>query len=84
MSQYYIFYRENNIFDDILTDPTIKKHIVERIFWNNHLRIRLRDAKSSMISSYITLKYGDELRTGLTKDYSPIVGVDYMIRSKHD
>lgn len=84
MSEYYIFYRENNIFDDILTDPTVKKHIVERIFWDKHLRIRIRYNKSSMIASYIILKYGDELRTNLTKDYSPIIGIDYIVKKNHD
>ena len=78
----YIFYRESEDFSDILTDPTLKKHIDEKVTWNGHLRIGLSDRTNGKLASYITLKYGDELRTNLTTDYSPIIGVDYIANNK--
>jgi hypothetical protein len=35
-----------------------------------------KDAEKTF--SYITLKYGDEMRNRLTKDYSPIPNEDYI------
>jgi hypothetical protein len=35
-----------------------------------------KDAEKTF--SYITLKYGDEMRTQLTKDYSPKPHADYI------
>jgi hypothetical protein len=75
--KYITFYRENDNFDDILNDINLKKHIHEKIKWLNFLRIGLNDDKSTLFS-YITLKYGDEMRTKLTEDYSPIPNVDYL------
>lgn len=74
--KYITFYRENSNFDDILNDINLKKHVCEKITWLNHLRIGLNDSKTTLFS-YITLKYGDEMRTKLTEDYSPIPNVDY-------
>ena len=74
--KYITFYRENNNFDDILNDINLKKHMHEKIRWLNFLRIGLSDDKSTLFS-YITLKYGDEMRTKLTEDYSPIANIDY-------
>lgn len=73
--KYYTFYRENNKFDDILKDINLKKHIVEKIKWANYLQICIKD--EDKIASYITLKYGDEMRNSLTKDYSPMPYTDY-------
>jgi len=75
--KYITFYRENDNFDDILNDINLKKHVHEKIYWSNYLRIGLRDDKTTLFS-YITLKYGDEMRTKLTEDYSPIPNVDYL------
>lgn len=74
--KYITFYRESNKFDDILGDINLKKHIHEKIIWLNFLRIGLNDDKDTLFS-YITLKYGDEMRTKITEDYSPIANVDY-------
>ena len=74
--KYYTFYRENNNFDDILNDAIIKKIIDEKIRWFQHLIIGMND-KHEQTFSYITLKYGDEIRNSLTKDYSPKPNVDY-------
>jgi hypothetical protein len=74
--KYFKFYRENNNFDDILSDPSLKKVIDEKIRWPEHLVIGMQD--DDKIASYITLKYGDELKNDLVKDFSPVPGVDYI------
>lgn len=75
--KYYTFYRENNNFDDILNDTIIKKIIDEKIRWFQHLIIGMND-KHEQTFSYITLKYGDEMKQELVKDFSPVPGVDYI------
>ena len=78
--KYFTFYRESNNFDDILNDINLKKLITTKLRWNNYLMIGInkykKDAEKTF--SYITLKYGDEMRTNLTKDYSPVPNVDYI------
>lgn len=74
--KYITFYRESNNFDDILKDINLKKHIHEKIKWLNYLRIGVSEGKETLVS-YITLKYGDEMRTKLTEDYSPVPNIDY-------
>jgi hypothetical protein len=80
--KYYTFYRENNNFDDILSDTNLKKLIHYKIKWYQHVLIGLAGKSIETIHSYITLKYGDEIRTNLTKDYKPIEGVDYIAKNK--
>jgi hypothetical protein len=73
--KYYIFFREDNKFDDILKDIILKKLIDQKISWYQHLMIgMIEDEKTT---SYITLKYGDEMVNEVVKDHSPIPGVDY-------
>jgi hypothetical protein len=74
--KYYTFYRENNNFDDILNDQIIKKIIDEKMRWYQYLIIGMND-KHEQTFSYITLKYGDEMKQELVKDFSPIPGIDY-------
>lgn len=77
--KYYTFYRENNNFKDILNDPILKKNIDEVITWYQHLVIGLfESSKTDQTSSYITLKYGDEMKNDIIKDFSPVPGVDYV------
>ena len=77
--KYYTFYRESNNFDDILNDVILKKSIDEVIRWYQYLVIGLHETeKNNQNSSYITLKYGDEMQNDLVKDRSPIPGVDYV------
>jgi hypothetical protein len=78
--KYYTFYRESNKFDDILADANIKKFIREKIRWLNYLKIGIDEYEkgTDKVFFYITLKYGDEIRTQLTKDYRPIPNVDYI------
>ena len=77
--KYYTFYRESNNFNDILSDTNIKKFISERIHWHTYLKIGISEYQKNVdkIFSYITLKYGDDIRSSLTQDYRPIAGVDY-------
>jgi len=75
--KYYTFYRENNNFDDILNDLIIKKIIDEKIRWFQYLIIGMNE-KHEQTFSYITLKYGDEMKQELVKDFSPVPGVDYI------
>ena len=78
--KYFTFYRESNKFDDILKDINLKKYIIEKIRWDNYLTIGMSEysTDSEKLFSYIMLKYGDEMRNSLTKDYSPIPNVDYI------
>ena len=77
--KYFTFYRESNNFDDILNDINLKKLITTKLRWENYLMIGInkfkKDAEKTF--SYITLKYGDEMRTNLTKDHRPIPNLDY-------
>ena len=83
--KYYTFERESNNFDDILKDPGIKSSIYTKILWKNHLMIGLDEhgsKKIDQLSSYIVLKYGDDIRTSLTKDYAPIIDKDYTPKGR--
>lgn len=75
--KYINFCRENDKFNDILTDPVLKKLIKTKIRWPKYLVIGI-DKKEEQVLSYITLKYGDEMKSSLVKDFSPISGVDYV------
>lgn len=73
--KYITFYRENDDFTDILKDPGVKKSIDEITTWRNYLLLGVVD--DDKVVSYITLKYGDSIRTNLTTDYTPVPNVDY-------
>lgn len=74
--KYITFYRENSNFEDILKDSNLKKLIYEKTKWYQHLTVGIKDDEK--IFSYITLKYGDDIRTSLVKDFSPIPNIDYI------
>ena len=77
--KYYTFYRESNNFDDILNDSILKKSIDETLRWYQYLVIGIYETeKNNQNSSYITLKYGDEMKNDLVKDRSPVPGIDYI------
>lgn len=76
--KHYTFYRETDKFDDILKDPVIKKHIYLKMRWRCYLRIALSEHDDG-VESYITLKYGDEMKNNcLVTDRTPVPFVDYM------
>jgi hypothetical protein len=77
MSKYFTFYRENNNFDDIVKDANIKKVIHLKISWYQHLMIGINEAGNDRHFSYITLKYGDDMKKLSFKDRTPIANVDY-------
>jgi hypothetical protein len=70
------FYRNNNDFTDILTDSILKKAVDEKITFKNYLILGITD--DDKIFSYITLKYGESIRTNIVKDRSPVPNVDYI------
>jgi hypothetical protein len=80
--KYYIFYRESDNFDDIIKDKTLKKYVYEKFRWSHYLKIGVSERAEGIISSYITLKYGDEMRNELTQDYSPKPYIDYTPKRK--
>ena len=79
--KYYIFQRESNTFSDILKDPSLKSKIYEVMTWQSHIRIGIHDVDDAL-KSYIVLKYGDELRSNLTEDFTPKPGIDYIPKRK--
>lgn len=78
--KFYTFFRENNKFDDIESDPTIKKIATTKIRWFQHFMIGIQDYGNvnDQNFSLITLKYGDDMIHTLTKDFTPVAGVDYI------
>jgi hypothetical protein len=78
--KYYTFYRENNQFTDIEADPIVKRFADMKIKWYQHYMIGISNyvKDSDQYFSILTLKYGEDMIQSVTKDYSPIPGVDYM------
>ena len=74
--KYYTFCRENNNFEDILTDINLKKVIKFKIRWFQYLMIVIPEDEKQF--SYITLKYGDDIKPPDIKDFTPVPGVDYV------
>ena len=74
---YLIFHRENNKFNDILTDPVIKKAIRTKISFYQHLILELDTDKNT---TYAMIKYGDDTInvSQIVNDLSPIPGKDYV------
>lgn len=75
MMKKVIFYRESNIFSDILTDSVLKKHLKYKIKFYKGLIIEVPE--KSEVLSYIELKYGDDILNNIVPDRSPIMNVDY-------
>lgn len=76
--KHYTFHRESDKFDDIIKDPVLKKHITMKIHWKHYLRIALNDYNDKL-ASYITLKYGDEMKNNcLVTDRTPVAFKDYQ------
>ena len=76
--KYYTFYRENNNFDDIQSDNIVKKFAETKIKWYQHFMIGMRKDGNDQNFSMLTLKYGEDMVNNLTKDFTPIPGVDYI------
>ena len=80
--KYYTFYRENNNFDDIQSDTIVKKFAEQKFKWYQYFMIGMRKDGNDQNFSMLTLKYGEDMVNNLTKDFTPIPGVDY-IPKKH-
>ena len=78
---YLIFNRESNKFNDILSDPVIKKSIRTKMSFYQHLILELDSEKNT---SYAVIKYGDDMTSmsNITPDRSPISGIDYVPERK--
>lgn len=77
--KYYIFYRENDNFDDILFDKSIKKLFNFKIKYNQYLILGGEDIPEDL-QSYIMLKYGDDIKdnSNVFIDRKPVPFVDYV------
>ena len=75
--KYYTFFRENDNFDDILSDNIVKKIAGTKICWYQHLMIGINKHGNDQNFSMLTLKYSEDMVNNLTKDFTPIAGVDY-------
>lgn len=76
--KFITFRRESNQFDDILRDPVIKKMRKFKMSWTSYLILGFEDdKKNSSTLSYITIKYGDDMKDEIVPDLSPVIGVDY-------
>ena len=75
--KYYTFYRESNNFDDIESDNIVKKFAETKIKWYQHFMIGMKKDGNDQNFSMLTLKYGEDMVNNLTKDFTPIAGVDY-------
>ena len=75
----FIFHRENNNFDDVLKDKTIKSVLVEKYQFDEHLIIRVKD-KPEGVHAYITLLFSEELvnMKDLVPDRTPKPNIDYI------
>jgi len=80
--KYYTFYRENNNFDDILADNIVKKFAEQKFKWYQYFMIGMRKDGNDQNFSMLTLKYGEDMVNNLTKDFTPIPGVDYIPKKR--
>lgn len=76
--KYYILYREDDNFDDILSDSNIKKLFKLRIKYYQHI-ILAGDKIPDDLQSYIVLKHGDDIIdiANIFIDRKPIPFKDY-------
>lgn len=79
--KYYIFYKEDNDFTEILIDQNLKKSFKFKITWNQHLMLGSYSVTEE-IQSYIVLKYGENLinNRNLFIDRKPIANKDYIAK----
>lgn len=75
----YLFYREDNNFDDILSDKNVVKYLKQKIRWKRYLLLMSYHVPEET-KSYVMLKYGDYIKSwdSVRKDNSPIPYKDYL------
>lgn len=83
--KYFIFFREDNDFTEILNDKIIKKTFKFKISYQQHLIIGTENIDSEVVS-YLTLKFGDDLKNKdfLFIDRTPIPFIDYVPRRNNN
>jgi len=76
--KYYIFYREDDDFNDILHDANIKKLLDVKLRYSQHLLMGGEEIPED-IQSYIVLKYGDIIKDkkDIFLDRKPKINIDY-------
>ncbi len=76
--KYFIFYREDNNFKDILKDKNIKNYFQYKVFWKQYLLVG-SESISEEIQSYLLLKYGDDIKDAsyIFPNRQPVPFVDY-------
>jgi hypothetical protein len=84
--KYYNFYKEDNDFNEILSDTSLKKVIQLKIRFLNHLIIGIDEHKdpNNKIASLITIKYGESMRDRINRDFTPVPYVDYLPKPEGD
>jgi hypothetical protein len=78
-----IFYRESNIFDDILKDATVKKYAKTRLQFKEYLILGIDD-QYDMYTSYLMIRFGDDVVDlhHLIPDRTPVMNKDYVPKKK--
>ena len=79
--KFLVFNRENNKFDDILNDISLKNKYKTKIEYSDHLMLGfVEDDNFGKTLSYIILKYGDDMKEfdKIVSDRTPVPNVDYI------
>lgn len=74
VSKTFYFYRENNQFDDLLSESSIKKALYKMTC---HQYLIVNGMFTMQELAFLTIKYGDEMKSPVV-DYSPKPGIDYI------
>ena len=81
MMKFLVFTRENNKFDDIINDSSLKRKYKTKIEYNDNLILGFsEDDDFGKTLSYIMLKYGDDMKDfhSIVPDRTPIPNIDYV------
>ena len=76
--KYFVFYDEQNNFNDILNDSCVKKNVTFQFQWSQHLLLSFNKKAKEADLNLIVLKYGDTMKKLDIPDRSPIPFVDYI------
>lgn len=77
--KYFLFYSENDDFENILNDKIIKKHLVAKISYYQYLILGFDDNIPEGNLSYMIVKFGEQIKptTNIIPDRTPIANKDY-------
>lgn len=68
------FYSENNNFDDLLSELSIKR-AEHKLFCNRYVIVNGDFTPQEL--AFLTIKYGEQIKSPVV-DYSPKPGIDYI------